>query len=106
MLARWWSNTDTIPLLLLPSVTHSHKPHQGSWRQTCLLCQPLHHHRPPTGVHSRRTGGRSPRSPRTPSLPRVEERVLVGVLSEDLTEEGAAGGDDHLVCFDLILITG
>ena len=32
--------------------------------------------------------------------------MLVGVLPEDIAEEGAAGGDDHLVSFDLIVITG
>ena len=36
----------------------------------------------------------------------VEERVLVGILPEDVAEEWAAGGDDHLVSFNLVVITG
>ena len=34
----------------------------------------------------------------------IDERVLVRVQFEDLIEERTAGGDDHLVTFDLLLV--
>ena len=35
----------------------------------------------------------------------VQERVLVGVAAENVSEEGTAGGDYHLVCLHLLLST-
>ena len=34
----------------------------------------------------------------------IDERVLVRVQFEDLIEERAAGGDDHLVTLDLLVV--
>ena len=35
----------------------------------------------------------------------VEERMLVGVPAENCSEEGGTGGQDDLVCLDLLLAT-